>query len=420
MRITELQENVEAIELFKNLLDNNKEALSKSLTVDTWIPFSANAAQLERGIATLKNYHKNASLLETRMPLGGIAIFSSYNDPYFGTLGMSMVAALLVNGVKRQIVMKFPTALEQTSILLDNIIQGSGDFPNVSISSLEGKEFMDYYFSDENTGVIQVYGGPWVRKYTDHPKKFGKALRFEGPGNNPAIVHASANLEEAADRIIHMAYILSGQACVVTKRVIVDDAIDRNKFDALLENSVSSLKVGENPFEEVYVSSLKNSGVIKRLNEQINEALEGQVKTYNLNRKDAIIEGIKGMFMTPTIFYDPDTSLRIFNEESFAPVMTVNYAKESDLVKIANSTPYRLTASVFGVEKTVQPLIKELKKSHGMVMLNNTSNEMVTCNEGYIGPWGGKGVSSFYIGPDNDWKLTQDEAHLAQNFTKRI
>lgn len=416
MKEHQLKENIAAIESFRKLMEINKNSLTSAATDDTWITFSANTAQLSRGLATLKYYHKHASSLLDREPLGGIAIFSSYNDPLFGTVGMSLGAALMINGRKRPILLKFPNVLKKLTSLFAKILKESGEFPNIAISSLDGKAFMDYCFQSPDYGVVQVYGGPWVWKYAGHAKQNNTALRFEGPGNNPAIIDASANLEDAVDMILGMSYVMSGQACVAINRLLIDDRINKTKFNSLLEEKLKAIRCSEDISSDVHVGPLKNTAVITRLKEQIDEAKLRGARPFNLTMK----EYNSGLLITPSLFFETDHNMRIVKEETFGPVLSIQYASRDKLVELADSTEYGLTANVFGNLDETKDIVGGLNKTHGMVLVNQTSNEAVSLNEGYIGPWGGYGISSFYLGPDTQWNLTKGPMYLWKNFTREV
>jgi len=419
MNAVELEENILVLKHFAQLIEQHKERLALAATDDNWIPWRANRDQLQRGIATLHQYHRNAEQLEGRASLGGVAIFSSYNDPLFGTFGMSLGAALLVNGTRRPIVLKFPSMLGRLSRTFQEIVQGSGDFPNVSISELDGAAFMEHAFQDPSIGVIQVYGGPWVRKYAGHPARHRKALRFEGPGNNPAIVHASAELAAATAKIVNMGYMMDGQACVVPKRVLVDDRIPATAFCDRLHEKVAQLAVGTDPRSDVAVGPIKNELVVKRLTEQYEQAVAKGAVCHNWSQEQVEIDGASGVLIRPAVFHGVDHSMRIVAEETFGPVLTVMFAPEGELAQLANCTDYKLTASIFCDQDEASALIREVSAAHGMAMINQTANEVVTLEEGYIGPWGGHGISSFYIGPDDDWQLQVGAMSLASNFTTK-
>ena len=63
--------------------------------------------------------------------------------------------------------------------------------------------------------------------------------------------------------------------------------------------------------------------------------------------------GAKGFWLSPTIFADVTADMRIGREEVFGPVMSfMSWTDEAEAIRIANSTPYGLTAAVYGSDIT--------------------------------------------------------------------
>ncbi len=416
----QIESNIMAIQRFAALIQANRSELIELTTEANWIPSRTNAEQIQRGIATLEHFHLNSEQLADRQSLGGIALFSSYNDPLYATLGMSLGAALLVNGCSLPIVLKFPQMLEKLSLALQRIIVGSGQFPNIAFSRLNGADFMEHYFADSTCGVIQVYGGNWVNRYVEHPARYGTALRFEGPGNNPAIVHVTANLEEAIENIATMGFVMAGQACVVPRRILVDDRVPAKKFKDLLYQKVESIVVSDDPHGDAHVGPIKNPAVIARLKAQHEEAIRRGATAFNWSSREVRVKDDHGVLFTPTIFTDVDHSMQIVAEESFGPAVTLMRAKSDRLIELANATAYKLAASVFGDPACITSYVDQLRQSHGMVMVNQTAKDIVSLQEGYIGPWGGYGISAFYIGPDQNWSIQRGAMSMVGNFSREI
>ena len=54
-------------------------------------------------------------------------------------------------------------------------------------------------------------------------------------------------------------------------------------------------------------------------------------------------------YIAPTLIVDPNEDLRVVNEETFGPVLTIrSFNNEKDLMYMVHKTGYGLSASIFG------------------------------------------------------------------------
>lgn len=91
----------------------------------------------------------------------------------------------------------------------------------------------------------------------------GKKLVFEGPGQDPFIVFAGADLDLALEDLIAAKFMYSGQTCTAPKRVFVQRAICGEFLDRL-EEKAASLAVGEPEDERTDVSLVASSLAVAR------------------------------------------------------------------------------------------------------------------------------------------------------------
>ncbi|GAA3289786.1 hypothetical protein GCM10020295_02470 [Streptomyces cinereospinus] len=96
-----------------------------------------------------------------------------------------------------------------------------------------------------------------------------------------------------------------------------------------------------------------------------------------------IPEGLeKGNYVTPTVFADVDTSMRIAQEEIFGPVLVViAYDDEDDAVRIANDSEYGLSGGVWSADE-----------EHALAVARRVRTGTITVNGASVafdGPFGG-------------------------------
>lgn len=170
-----------------------------------------------------------------------------------------------------------------------------------------------------------------------------KPCVMELGGSDPSIILSDANLEEAADIVVLSRIINAGQSCIAAKRIIVEDSI-YDEFIEMLKVRFEKLKMGD-PKEES-----TDIGPIAR--EELRDGLQRQVESSVSAGARLLLGGQipnqKGYFYPVTMLVDVKPDTVVSCEETFGPIAVVMKAKDSeDALKIANSTPYGLGASVW-------------------------------------------------------------------------
>ncbi|WP_100010177.1 L-glutamate gamma-semialdehyde dehydrogenase [Lentibacillus sediminis] len=170
---------------------------------------------------------------------------------------------------------------------------------------------------------------------------FLKRVVAEMGGKDTIIVDDHADLELAAQSIVHSAFGFSGQKCSACSRAIVHEDV----YDEVLARCVEltkELTVGNTSEENVYMGAVVNQKQFDKISEYIEIGKqEGELAVGGKT------DDTKGYFVHPTIFKDVDPQARIMQEEIFGPVL--GFAKAADfdeLLEIANNTEYGLTGAV--------------------------------------------------------------------------
>lgn len=408
-----MKQNTIYLEKLSILLRAFDKPILEACTRDSLVTYSTNQDELDRSVAILDNYASNNYFLNNRNPLGGIAIVVPYNAPILALFGKSLAAALLVNGNKYPIRIHFSSILSSFAKAIKSLFDYSDDFDFIQICQSDTKEFMENNLQDESIKSIHVYGGNWVNEYISKAIEKQTALVYEGSGNNPAIVHKTADLEDAADKILEMAFSLSGQTMVSFNRLLVDKGVDEVKFNAILKRKCDEISFTKDPFQNAIVGPIKLSQIVFALENRVIDAISEGAIPYNYHIEAAS----HGWLIKPSLFFNTNHKMRLVQEENFSPVLTVEYVDEDKLVTVANSTEFGFTASVFGDPKEINTLINELNKSHGIVLRNMTFNELISKEYGYAGIWGGYGKSFFHLSESTNWQLSQELKPLVTYFS---
>jgi benzaldehyde dehydrogenase (NAD) len=171
--------------------------------------------------------------------------------------------------------------------------------------------------------------------------KYLKQVVLELGGKAPFVVLDDADLDAAVDAAAFGSFMNSGQICMSTERIIVDQAV----ADAFVEKLVAKtrgLPLGDPRQGPVVLGSVVDMATVERCNRLIDDALAKGAKLLCGGKADSTL--------VPATLLDHVTpEMEIYREESFGPVkpiVRVNGVEEA--IACANDNEFGLSAAVFG------------------------------------------------------------------------
>lgn len=168
-----------------------------------------------------------------------------------------------------------------------------------------------------------------------------KPAVLELGGKAPFVVLDDADIGAAVDAAIFGSFANSGQICMSTERIVVDNAV-ADEFVARFAARAQALPLGDPREGPVVLGSVVDMSTVKRCNALIDDALAKGAK---------LVCGGKAQntLMPATVLDHVTPAMDIYREESFAPVkavVRVNGVEEA--VAIANDNEFGLSSAVFG------------------------------------------------------------------------
>jgi acyl-CoA reductase-like NAD-dependent aldehyde dehydrogenase len=168
-----------------------------------------------------------------------------------------------------------------------------------------------------------------------------KRTLLELGGKAPFVVLADADLDEAAAAASFGAFMNSGQICMSTERIVVDETVAQAFTDRLVARA-EALVVGDPADPTTMVGPVVNQAAADHVAALLDDA----------RAKGATVltgGGADGLLLSPTIVAGVTPAMRIYGEESFGPIVTVVHVDGVEAaVAAANDTEYGLSAAVFG------------------------------------------------------------------------
>ena len=172
--------------------------------------------------------------------------------------------------------------------------------------------------------------------------KYLKPVVLELGGKAPLVVLDDANIEDAVNGAAFGAFANSGQICMSTERIIVDQKI-ADEFVKKFSDKAKALPVGDpRKPEPVVLGSVIGMGTVHHCNELIDDALAKGAKLVCGGKADTTL-------MPATVLDHVTPAMRIYHEETFGPVkcvVRVNGVEEA--IACANHNEYGLSSAVFG------------------------------------------------------------------------
>ncbi len=170
-----------------------------------------------------------------------------------------------------------------------------------------------------------------------------KKLSLELGGNAPFIVFDDANLDAAVEGALASKFRNSGQTCVCTNRILVQDGI-HDAFCDKLARAVAALKVGPAGDEHAQQGPLIHAGALDKVRAHVDDALQGGARLLCGGAPHAL----GGGFFQPTVLSGVTPAMRVAREETFGPLAPVfRFRDEAEALALANNTPSGLAAYVY-------------------------------------------------------------------------
>jgi aminomuconate-semialdehyde/2-hydroxymuconate-6-semialdehyde dehydrogenase len=281
-----------------------------------------------------------------RQPLGVAACISPWNLPLY--LLTWKIAPALATG--NTVVAKPSEVTPMTAYLLSKICIEAG-FPKGVLNIVHGlgSKTGDPLTTHLDTPIVSFTGGTVTGKHiaTVTAPMF-KKLSLELGGKNPNIIFADADFDKAVSTAARAAFTNQGQICLCGSRIFIQEEI-YEKFKIALVAKTSNLKVGDPKDVSSNLGAVVSKDHMEKILSKIEQAkqLGGKVL---IGGERKILEGeLKdGYYVQPTIIEGLPFDCDINQEEIFGPVVTIiPFKTEQEVVEMANSTKYGLSASVF-------------------------------------------------------------------------
>lgn len=170
-----------------------------------------------------------------------------------------------------------------------------------------------------------------------------KKVSMELGGNAPFIVFDDADLDAAVAGAMASKYRNSGQTCVCTNRILVQDGV-YDEFAKRLVAAVNALKVAPAHEAGAEQGPLINAKAVAKVEEHIADAVAKGAKVLAGGKPHAL----GGSFFEPTVLGEVTPAMLVARDETFGPLAPIfRFKTEAEAIAMANDTEFGLASYVY-------------------------------------------------------------------------
>lgn len=330
-----------------------------------------------------------------RVPVRLVAAITPFNHP------LNQVAHKLAPAIAAgaPIVVKPSEKTPLTALRLDEILTASG-LPRGAAQVLCGEpaSVLEAMLDHEAVEVISFTGSVAVGKSIAGRLGYRRAV-LELGGNDPLIVLADADLEEAAGIAVRGAFQNSGQRCTAVKRILAVDEL-ADELAERIADGARAMRAGDPLDAATDIGTVIDEPAAALIAGRIDAAVAAGATLLCGGDRD-------GALVSPAVLDHVPASAALVAQETFGPVAPIIRVHDLDeAIAVANGTPYALSSAVCTFDwRAIARCIRELRA--GTVNVREVPGYRTE-----LTPFGGTGDSGLGV------KEGVREAMRAMSFTK--
>ncbi len=331
----------EAERLVDILIDESGSTITKARAE---VAYSASLLRAAAGEArrlygdTFPNDRPHRLSLVIRQPLGVVVAISPFNAPLSLLVKMVAFALAAGNAVIAKPSEETPAIAVELAHLFHragmpagafNVVTGYGS--EVGAALVEAPAVQGIAFTGSTATGIAV---------AQAAMRNMKRLQLELGGKNPLLVLRDVDIVEAAATAAVGAFFHSGQICMASARIIVEQPMAR-PFAEALACVAESLHLGDLRDPRTAYGPVINARSLAKIERHVAEAVAAGAELLTGG------EVHHGRVYRPTVLWEPPRTCSAWCEETFGPVTAVVAAADlEEAIAIANASAYGLSAGI--------------------------------------------------------------------------
>ena len=348
---------------YLELVNAHKDELAHAITAEHGKVFTDAQGEVTRGIDIIEFACGIPQLLKgdftdqvstgidnwtLRQPLGVVAGITPFNFPVMVPMWMYPMAIAAGN----TFILK-PSPIDPSATLLQAKLLKQAGLPDGVFNVVQGdKEAVDAILAHPDVKAVSFVGSTPIANYIyETGAKNGKRVQALGGAKNHMVVMPDADIDQTVDALIGSAYGSAGERCMaISVAVLVGDVAD--KIVPLLIERTKTLKVlnGTNLAAEMgpIVTDIAHKRITGYIDIGVKEGAKLLVDGRGFKGAAAGEGCASGFWMGGTLFDHVTTSMRIYKEEIFGPVLVCVRAKDfAEALQMVNDHEFGNGVSCF-------------------------------------------------------------------------
>lgn len=335
---------------YQQLLVKHWEELARLITTENGKSLSESMGEVQRGIECVEfaagaptlmmgtQLPDIATDMESgmyRYPIGVIGGITPFNFPMMVPCWMFPLAIACGN----TFVLKPSERTPLLAARLADLLKEAG-LPNGVLNIVNGAhDVVNGLLEHKDVKAISFVGSQPVAEYVYKTGTANlKRVQALAGAKNHSIVLADASLDLAAKEITSAAFGSAGERCMAAAVVAVEESV-ADELIAKLKQAADSLPIGNGLQDGIFLGPIIRENAKERTLRYIESGIEQGATLVRDGREDQAAKG-EGYFLGATIFDHITTEMKIWQDEIFAPVLSIVRVKNlAEAIETANASP---------------------------------------------------------------------------------
>ena len=357
-RTTSLAKRTQILFAFREILNARKEEVAALITAEHGKVLSDALGEVTRGQEVVEfacgiphllkgGYSEGVStevdVYSIRQPLGVVAIISPFNFPAMVPMWFFPIAIAAGNTVVVKPSEKDPSAIN----LIAQMWKDAG-LPDGVFNVVHGdKVAVDRLIEHPDVKSISFVGSTPIARYIyEKGTAQGKRIQALGGAKNHMLVLPDADLDLAADAAVNAGFGSAGERCMAISVLVAVEPIADQIIQKISER-MSKLNTGDGT-KGADMGPLVTRVHRDKVASYIEAGVAQGAKLVVDGRNPKVNGESNGFWLGPTLFDGVDSSMSIYKEEIFGPVLSVVRVKTyNEGVALINAHPYGNGTAIF-------------------------------------------------------------------------
>lgn len=364
-----------------SLIDEDKERLATIMTMEQGKPLKQALAEIQTNVENLRwNASEGQRIygdiipapvgsqwLVEKQPIGVVSAITPWNFP--SNMIVRKIAPAIAAGCT--VVLKPSSETPLSALALMELFDKAG-FPAGVVNVVLGKSkpIGEVLSTSDDVQKLTFTGSTEVGKLLNEQAAATlKKVSMELGGHAPFIIFPDADLDLAVKSLIAAKFRNNGQVCTSPNRIFIHETIKKEVTQMIVEQ-MKEVTV-DNGLNDPTTGPLINQAGLEKVVKQLKDATEKGATVLFGGNEMTEQPYADGFFFEPTVIDGITTTMDIYYEETFGPVIPlISFTEEEEVIEAANDTPFGLASYFFSNNiHTISNVSKRL--AYGMVGVND-------------------------------------------------